>query len=199
MNPCVVLSLWFVWRPQPRPSTLEIGELPSRIPSGRGNNFEHLAGFRGPVCRLTRSGVRRQARPLAELWFSRKWGVCSFCCHRSGVRSGPLCSGFDSLFGTLRSSDPGLGETITAIKRCGEFGSILRAALGKCEVVSLSDGSGVADGDSLLPVLIAERVVDYTWLPSHFIPLAFRLVWGGEEEFRPLNDESTLEGADAPG
>ena len=104
-----------------------------------------------------------------------------------------LCSGFDSLFGTLRSSDQGLGETITAIKRCGEFGSILRAALGKCEVVSLSDGSGVADGDSLLPVLIAERVVDYTWLPSHFIPLAFRLVWGGEEEFRPLNDESTLE------
>ena len=104
-----------------------------------------------------------------------------------------MCSGLDGLFDVLRSSDRGLGETITAIKRCGEFGSILRAALGKCEVVSLSDGSRVADGDSLLPVLIAERVVDYTWLPSHFIPLAFQLVWGGEEEFPPLSDESTLE------
>ena len=104
-----------------------------------------------------------------------------------------LCSGFDGLFDTLRSSEQGLGETITAIKRSGDFGSILRAAVGKCEVVSLSDGSRVTDGDSLLPVLIAERVVDYTWMPSHFIPLAFRLVWGGEEEFRPLSDESTLE------
>ena len=104
-----------------------------------------------------------------------------------------LCSGFDGLFDTLRSSDQGLRETITAIKRAGDFGSILRAAVGRCEVVSLSDGSRVADGDSLLPVLIAERVVDYTWMPSHFIPLAFRLVWGGEEEFRPLSDESTLE------
>ena len=104
-----------------------------------------------------------------------------------------LCSGSDGLFGTLRSSDRGLGETTTAIKRCGEFGSILRAALGRCKVVSLSDGSRMADGDSLLPVLIAERVVDYTWLPSHFIPAAFQLVWGGEEEFRPLRDEFTLE------
>ena len=104
-----------------------------------------------------------------------------------------LCSGFDSLLGALRSSDRGLGETITATKRCGEFGSILRAALGKCQVVSRSDGSRVDDGDSLLPVLIAERVVDYTWMPSHFIPVAFQLVWGGEEEFRPLSDESTLE------
>ena len=104
-----------------------------------------------------------------------------------------MCSGFDSLFGTLRSSDQGLGGTITAIKRCGEFGSILRAALGRCEIVSRSDGSRMADGDSLLPVLISERVVDYTWMPSHFIPLAFQLVWGGEEEFRPLSDESTLE------
>ena len=104
-----------------------------------------------------------------------------------------LCSGFDSLFGTLRSSDQSLWETITAIKGCGEFGSILRAALGRCDVVSLSDGSSVAGGNSLLPVLIAERVVDYTWMPSHFIPLAFQLVWGGEEEFRPLSDESTLE------
>ncbi len=104
-----------------------------------------------------------------------------------------LCSGFDNLFGTLRSSDQGLGETLTAIKRCGKFGSILRAALGRCEIVSRSDGSRMADGDSLLPVLIAERVVDYTWMPSHFIPLAFQLVWGGEEKSRPLNDESTLD------
>ena len=104
-----------------------------------------------------------------------------------------LCSGFDSLFGTLRSSDQSLGETIAATKRCGELGSILRATLGRCEVVLRSDGSRVADGDSLLPVLIAERVVDYTWMPSHFIPDAFQLVWGGEEEFRPLSDESTLE------
>lgn len=104
-----------------------------------------------------------------------------------------MCSGFDNLFGTLRSSDRGLEETITAIKRSGEFGSILRAALGRCEIVSRSDGSRMADGDSLLPLLIAERVVDYTWMPSHFIPLAFQLVWGGEEEFRPLSDEATLE------
>ena len=39
-----------------------------------------------------------------------------------------MCSGLDGLFYALRSSDRGLGETITAIKRCGEFGSILRAA-----------------------------------------------------------------------
>ena len=104
-----------------------------------------------------------------------------------------MCSGFDALFATLRSSDKGLGETITAIKRCGEFSSLLRASLGKYQVVWQSDGSTVPDDDSLLPLLIAERVVDYTWLPNPFIPSAFQLVWGREEEFRPLSDEFTLE------
>ena len=92
-----------------------------------------------------------------------------------------MCSGFDTLFGTLRSSDQGLRETITAIKECGEFGAILRAALGKCEVVSLRDGSRVADGDSLLPVLIAERMVDYTWDAEslHTISISIGLGWRG--------------------
>ena len=103
-----------------------------------------------------------------------------------------LCAEFDSLFVSLRRSDHELAQTTGAIQRCGTFGSLLRAALGKCEVVSLRDGSQVADGDSLLRVLIAERVMDYVW-PRSYLVSAFRLVWGGEEEFRSPSDESTLE------
>ena len=103
-----------------------------------------------------------------------------------------LCSEFNSLLESLRRSDRGLADTTTAIEKCGDLGTILRAALGKCEVVSRDDGRKVATGDSLLRKLIAERVVDYVWQPSYFTS-AFRLVWGGEEEYRPPRDESTLE------
>ena len=102
-----------------------------------------------------------------------------------------LCSEFDNLLDSLRRSDQGLADTTAAIANCGDFGSILRAAIGKCEVVSLNDGIKMADGDALLRVLTAERVVDYVWEPSHFIS-AYRLVWGREEEYRPPRDESTL-------
>ena len=173
-------------------------------PRDKGN---FLRGYRLAVATTLNSlldYVARNADSLGLEYDDRLSHWLSYGSHDSGVSVlsavtdvesdlALMCSGFDSLFGTLRSSDQGFGETFTALKRCGEFGSILRAALGRCEVVSLSDGSRVADGDSLLPVLIAERVVDYTWLPSHFIPLAFQLVWGGEDEFRPLNDESTLD------
>ena len=137
-------------------------------------------------------GVEYDDRLSHWLNYGSHDGGVSMLCAVTDLKSdlALLCSGFDSLFGTLRSSDQGLGETITAAKRCGEFGSILRAALGSYEVVSLSDGSRVSDGDSLLPVLMAERVGDYAWNPSHF---TFQLVWGGEEELRPLSDESTLE------
>jgi hypothetical protein len=103
-----------------------------------------------------------------------------------------LCSGFNSLLDSVLRSDQGLADTIGAIEKCGNFGAILRATLGKCEVVSLDDGSKVANGDSLLRKLIAERVVDYVWQPSYFTS-AFRLVWGEEEEFRRPSDESTLQ------
>ena len=103
-----------------------------------------------------------------------------------------LCSEFDSLFLSLRRSDQGLAQTAGAIQRCGDFGSLLRAVLGRCEIVSLRDGKQVPEGDSMLRILIAERVVDYVWSRSYCVS-AFRLVWGGEEEFRPLSDEYTLE------
>ena len=137
-------------------------------------------------------GVEYDDRLSHWLNYGSHDGGVSILCAVTDLKSelALLCSGFDSLFGTLRNSDQSWGETITTAKRCGEFGAILRAALGRCQIVSLSDGSRVSDGDSLLPVLMAERVGDYAWKPSHF---TFQLVWGGEEELRPLSDESTLE------
>ena len=103
-----------------------------------------------------------------------------------------LCCEFNSLLDSLRKSDQGLTDTRTAIEKCDDLGSILRSAIGKCEVVSQGDGSKVSNNDFLFQKLTAERVVDYVRQPSYFTS-AFRLVWGGEEEFRRPRDESTLQ------
>ena len=102
-----------------------------------------------------------------------------------------LCLKFDDLFSALRTSGDELDEAIRVIQLCGEFGSSLRASLGKCEVVLLRDGMRVSDGDSLLRPLVAERVSDYSWRLGYSTN-AYRLVWGVEEELPQPNEEDTL-------
>ena len=109
-----------------------------------------------------------------------------------GSDLGRLCSELHDLQGSLRISDGDFEDVTSIIERCSAFASTFRSALGTCQIVLQVDGSEVEGSDSLLRVLIAERVVDYTWEPSHFTNSAFRMVWGGEVEWEPVGDEYTL-------
>ena len=103
-----------------------------------------------------------------------------------------FCSKIDGLRAELRTSEGGLDQTAEALQRCGDFGSFLRAVLGRCKVASLDSGKEVSNGDSGLRLLIAEHVLGYIWAQS-FVDMAYEFVWGGEEESRTPSEYSVLD------
>ena len=94
---------------------------------------------------------------------------------------GRLCSMFDSLLAALRRADGGLDGTAAALKRCSRFASLVGRLTEGCEIVSLSTGEKVTDGDAILRARVAERVLDYLEHRRSYY-LAYELVWGGQGE-----------------
>ena len=103
-----------------------------------------------------------------------------------------FCSEIEGLRIALRTSDGGMDQTAEALQKCGVFGGLLRAVLGRHSFVSPHPGVDVSDGGSIFRLLLAERVLDYAWNPG-LVYMAIELVWGGEEEAWMPSEESALE------
>lgn len=103
-----------------------------------------------------------------------------------------LCSLFDELVISLRTSDNDFDATAAALNGCASLAELFRAIAAGCNVVSLDTGEVVADDSLLFPLCVAERVLDYIEYNRSLRVGALQLVWRGDDEPDPT-EESTLE------
>ena len=108
-----------------------------------------------------------------------------------------LCTRFDRLITVLRTADGGLDETAAALKQCSEFASLYGHLLTGCTIESLDSGENVLEGDVVLRVHVAERILDYLE-HDHSCQLAYDFVWSRNaaffhDEYFVLESESHLD------
>ncbi len=106
---------------------------------------------------------------------------------------GHLCYVFDALQTALRRAERGLIDTITAVKKCRATANAFSGVLSGTKIVSLDSGEAQPGEESLLRLIIAERVLDYVEYDRSIVPLAHRMVWRSKEEFRPIDSRSVLD------
>ena len=105
---------------------------------------------------------------------------------------GRLCYAFNDIASSLRTAEGGLADTITAMEKCQAIVNLLDVALAGTEIVALGNCEKLPDRDSILRLCLAERVLDYAEYDPSIVPLAHKLVWRADEEFRPLDDHHVL-------
>ena len=106
---------------------------------------------------------------------------------------GRLCYVFNDLEFALRRADGGLADTVAAIEKCRAVGTLFANVLTEPEIVSLDTGEALPDGESLLRMCLAERILDYLDYDRSIVSLARELVWSGGGEFRPVDDRFVLD------
>ena len=105
---------------------------------------------------------------------------------------GRLCYIFDALQTALRTAEGDLIDTVDAIEKCRSTVMALSSVLSGTRIVSLYTGEELPDKEHLIRLCVAERVLEYLEYDQSIVPLAHRMVWGGKEEFRPVDDRFTL-------
>ncbi len=106
---------------------------------------------------------------------------------------GRLCHVFNGLQVALRRADGGLADTVVAIEKCGVVASRFSEVLAGTEIISLDTREALHEGESLLRMCLAERILDYLDYDRSIVALALELVWSGGEEFRPIDDRFVLD------
>ncbi len=106
---------------------------------------------------------------------------------------GRLCYAFDALHTALRRAEGGLIDTVTAIDKCRAIAMAFSGVLSGARIVSLDSGEGLPGRESLLRLSVAERVLDYVEYDRSIVALAYRMIWGSKEEFRPVDDRFVLD------
>ena len=106
---------------------------------------------------------------------------------------GRLCYVFNDLEVALRRADGGLADTVAATEKCRAAGKLFANVPTGTEFVLLDTGEALPDGESLLRMCLAERILDYLDYDRSIVSLALELVWSGGEEFHPVDDRFVLD------
>ena len=111
--------------------------------------------------------------------------------HESNL--GRLCRLINHRSIALRQAGTRLPQTLEALSECRRLVTLLRETVKNSSLVSLESGDLLVEQHDLLTAILAERVLDYVEYDPSAVAMAYRFVWGSEEEFTPLNDEAVLE------
>ena len=101
---------------------------------------------------------------------------------------GRLCQLFNNVVVALRRSDTGLDATIAAIEECQTIATLFARVQTGTEIVPLNAEAELPNGESIVNMCLAERILDYLEYDPSIVSLAYELVWSGGEDSHPLHD-----------